>query len=242
METRRDSVGHVADFEAAVSLSTSQRAWAQEKKVPRSTLQHWVGQKSALQASPEEIAFFESPAGLDCLHRLVVAMLLVFCGLGPHGRRRVALALKHAGLSRFVAVSDGSLHKLGGSLEEQIVAYEDHHRPLLAADMPPKRITVCEDETFRPQTCLVAIEPSSGFILLEKYAKNRDAATWTSELTRSLEGLSARVIQSTSDEGAGLLAHVERDLGVPHSPDVFHCQHELSRGTSLPPGGAGAPS
>jgi hypothetical protein len=32
---------------------------------------------------------------------------------------------------------------------------------------PPGRITVCEDETFHPGVCLVAVEPASNFILVE---------------------------------------------------------------------------
>ena len=48
--------------------------------------------------------------------------------------------------------------------------------------MPPKAVTVCEDETFHPAPCLVAIEPVSNFILLEGYVERRDAKTWSAEL------------------------------------------------------------
>jgi len=40
------------------------------------------------------------------------------------------------------------------------------------------------------------------------------------------------IVQSTSDEGRGLLHHVEVDLGAHHSPHVFHAQQELPKGTS----------
>ena len=39
--------------------------------------------------------------------------------------------------------------------------------------MPRRSISLCEDETFHPQTCLVAIEPVSGFILVERYSERR---------------------------------------------------------------------
>jgi len=42
--------------------------------------------------------------------------------------------------------------------------------------MPQKEITVCQGETLHPETCLVAIEPVSNFILLEKYADSRKAS------------------------------------------------------------------
>jgi hypothetical protein len=46
--------------------------------------------------------------------------------------------------------------------------------------------------------------------------------------------IKCRVIQSTSDEGASILAHVKQDLKAEHSPDLFHIQQELSRATSFP--------
>jgi hypothetical protein len=44
--------------------------------------------------------------------------------------------------------------------------------------------------------------------------------------------LRVEIVQSTSDEGKGLLCHVEAHLGAHHSPDVFHVQHELVKGVS----------
>jgi len=51
-------------------------------------------------------------------------------------------------------------------------------------------------------------------------------------LEEATEGLPIEIVQSTSDEGTGILHHVEVDLGAQHSPDVFHVQHELVKGTS----------
>jgi len=51
------------------------------------------------------------------------------------------------------------------------------HRQVLAAQMPQRRITVCENETYHPESCLVAVEPVSNFILRECYAPDRSAAT-----------------------------------------------------------------
>jgi|GEM_PF-5682843 len=43
--------------------------------------------------------------------------------------------------------------------------------------MPVKEITVCQDETFTGGLSLVAIEPKSGFIFLEKKAEDRSCET-----------------------------------------------------------------
>ncbi len=100
----------------------------------------------------------------------------------------------------------------------------------LASKMPSRKITLCQDETFHPEICLVGIEPVSDFIVLETYAKQRDAKTWDAEVTQALAGLPVEVIQSTSDEGRGLLAPVREGLGAHHSPDLFHPQREIGKG------------
>lgn len=219
-------------YEEAYQRTPSQRQVAEELKIPRSTLQHWLERKASLDAEPEVVAFFESCVGVAFLHRLVLAAHFVITLLGPSGIRRVCLFLELTGLDRFVAASYGIQQQVSVAMEEAIVAFDKEEKTRLATDMKPKQITVCEDETFHPEVCLVAIEPVSNFILLERYADNRKAETWNQAVAEATEGLSVEIVQSTSDEGKGLLCHVQEELGVHHSPDVFHVQHELVKGTS----------
>jgi Family of unknown function (DUF6399) len=212
----------------------SQRAFAQTTGVPRSTLQHWLKRKHALEADPALVAFFESPTGLAFLHRLVGACHLTFTQQGACGIRLVCAFLQRSGLDRFVASSFGSQQALARQLEHALLDYGADQRRTLASRMTPQRITVCEDETFHPQVCLVSIEPVSDFILLEVYVQGRDAASWTTQLTTALEGLPVAVVQVTSDEAKGLLAHAREGLGAHHSPDLFHVPHDLSKATRLP--------
>ncbi len=95
--------------------------------------------------------------------------------------------------------------------------------------MPERAITGCEHETDHPEICLVAMAPVSSFIRLERDAEDRSAATWSQALTPALLVLKVVIVQVTSDEAKGLLRHVERALGAPHSPDLFHLQHEVRR-------------
>jgi hypothetical protein len=229
----REEVAEQMDaYEEAYQRIPSQRQVAEELKIPRSTLQHWLERKDSIDAEPEVVAFFESCVGVAFLHRLVLAAHFVITLLGPSGIRRVCLFLELTGLDRFVAASYGTQQQVSVAMEEAIVAFDKEEKTRLATDMKPKQITVCEDETFHPEVCLVAIEPVSNFILLERYADNRKAETWTQAVAEVTEGLSVEIVQSTSDEGKGLLCHVQEDLGVHHSPDVFHVQHELVKGTS----------
>jgi hypothetical protein len=100
--------------------------------------------------------------------------------------------------------------------------------------MPPKDITLTQDETFTGGLCLVGMDPASNYIFLEQVAHARDQATWHALLEQALLGLNCRVIQSTSDEAPGLLAYVEQHLRAHHSPDLFHVQQELSKAVAAP--------
>jgi Family of unknown function (DUF6399) len=117
-------------------------------------------------------------------------------------------------------------------VEAAIVAYRREESVRLAHAMPPKAITLTQDETFTGGLCLVGIEPVSNSMVLEQAAQARDQDTWQDLMEQALSGLNCRVMQSTSDEAPGLLAYVEHHLGAHHSPDLFHVQHELNKAVS----------
>ncbi len=56
----------------------------------------------------------------------------------------------------------------------------------------------------------------------------------TDKMKEAVKELPVKIIQSTSDEGKGLLSHVKKGLGAHHSPDIFHVQHEIVKGTTGP--------
>ncbi len=231
--SRSRITAEVVEFEAAKERFISQRQFAQERELPRTTLQYWLARKASIDADPKLIAFFESPVGLAFLHRLVIAAHLTFTQVGPCGIRLICEFLKQSKLDCFVASSYGSQQQVSRRMEAEIGEFGQQERTRLAEGMAPKKISVCEDETFHPETCLVAIEPVSDFILVEKYAKHRDAETWNEAIEQAIDGLAVEVVQSCSDEASGILRHVREELGAHHSPDLFHGQQELHKGTSL---------
>jgi ribosome-binding factor A len=77
----------------------------------------------------------------------------------------------------------------------------------------------------------VAIEPVSNFILLEQYEAKRDAETWRRVFDERLAGMPITVVQVTSDLAKALVHHAEVYLGVHHSPDLFHVQHDTVKAT-----------
>jgi hypothetical protein len=207
---------------------------AREHGLPDSPLRHWVGRLEASDGPPAWTRFFESPAGLQLLHMIVVAAILVitlFCGGGV---RAVCLFLQLSGLWRFVAAGYGTQCAAIQQMEERIGEFGDLQRERLAPKMPAKPITLTEDENFHDgKPCLVASEPSSDLLLIEEYADNRQAETWTAKVKQALKGLPVEVVQITSDDARALVKHAKESLGVHHSPDLFHPQQDISRATSL---------
>jgi hypothetical protein len=219
-------------FDQQQRLGASARAFAHQQQLPRTTLQHWLGRQRRLDLDPVAARFFDSPAGVAFLHRLLVAAHLVFTLQGPAGLRPLCQFLRLCRLDRVVAASYGVRQQFGAALEQAVIDFAAEQRRQLAAGMAPKEIALAEDETYHPDICLVAMEPVSGLLLLEQYAGRRDAATWTAAVQAALAGLPVTVVQAVGDEAKGLLAHAREGLGVPHSPDLFHVQHECSRGTA----------
>ncbi len=198
-----------------------------------STLQEWYKPVAGGAAPLALAAWVETPEGVQWLHQRVLAAHFCITLQGGAGIRVVCQFLELSGLSAFVGASYGAHPGLNAALEEAVVAIASEQRAVLGQNRAHRQITVCEDETFPPQIGLVALEPVSGFVLLEQYAANRQAATWTQALRAALVGLKVTVIPGTSDEATALCRHVEGDLAAHHSPDLFHGQQEVSKATRL---------
>jgi hypothetical protein len=212
----------------------SQRQAAKVLDVPRTTLQAWRAWQDSIDACPRVVEFFDRVPGLAFLHRLVMALHVVFVEIGACGIRLVCLFLQMTGLNRFVGASFGTQQRINLGVEEAMVTYTQEETQRLAQGMSPQEITVAQDETFTGGLCLVAIEPVSNDILLAQPAEARDHDTWHTLMTDALAPLKCTIIQSTSDEASGLLASVEQHLGAHHSPDLFHGQHALSKAVAAP--------
>lgn len=228
---RDDVASKIIDFEQA-RHKQSQRQFAIEQEVSRSTLQHWLARKESIDASPGLIEFFESPVGTEFVHRIVTAAHFTFTKDGVASIHNVSNFLKLSGLSPFVASSYSSQQRVSNKMDDTIIEFEEFVRPHLSENMPAKKISLAEDETFHPQICAVSMEPVSNFIVAEKYVENREAATWNKVVLQGLKGLPVQVIQVTSDEGRGLINHTIKGLNAHHSSDCFHVPHEIGKGTS----------
>ena len=225
---------HKRKSSTSSSSSSSQRQFAQESHIPRTTLQHWAHRQLRLQQQTPAALFFETPDGLDVLHRITLAAQFVITQLSGGSIRDFAHFLQLSQLDPFVASSVGTAYKTTIEMEQAICDFGQEQKNTLAQKMPHKNIVIAEDETFHPEICLVTIEPESGFTLLEQYAKDRKAVTWDMAMQGALKGLNVTIIQSVTDGACALQSHVEKGLDVHHAPDLFHVQHELCKATSFP--------
>ena len=221
-------------YRALQAEGVSQRQAAKVRHIPRTTLQAWHVWQERLDACPQVVTFFESGPGLAFLHRLVMALHMVFVEIGACGIRLICRFLEMRALHRFVGASYGTQQQVNRHVEEAMVAYKREETARLAQEMPPQEIAVTQDETFTGGLCLVAMEPVSNDMLLEQVAETRDHDTWHACMEDTLAPLKCTVVQSTSDEAPGLLAYVAQHLGAHHSPDLFHVQQELSKAVSAP--------
>jgi len=213
----------------------SQREACKLLKIPRGTFQRWVKKPAPMNCpSLKEQKFFGSPEGAICLHRIILAAAQMI-RYGGTGIRAVQEFLRLSKLDTWVASSTGTLHAWVSQLEESIIQFGNEQQNKLSNGMTRRKISICQDENFHEgMPCLVAIEPVSNFILVEKMTEDRTRGEWKKAVDEGLLGLNVEVVQSTSDEGTAILAYVKQDLKAEHSPDLFHIQQELSKATSFP--------
>lgn len=205
---------------------------ARHLDVPPSTLRYWRKRKGQLDGDPVVLEFLECPSGLAWIHRLIGALHLVFGQANSCGIRDLCLFLELTGLDQVVASSFGSQQQVAAEMESLLVQFGQQQEEKLRLDMPPQQITVCQDETFHPEICLVAIEPVSNYLMLETYVGARDQDTWDASMQQALEGMPVEVIQCTGDQAKALVAHARQTMSAHYSPDVFHVQQDASRATS----------
>jgi len=162
---------------------------------------------------------------------MITAAHISFTKDGTASIHNVADFLEKSGVSPFVASSYASQCRVSKQLDDNIIEFGKIEDGRLAQQMPEKAITLCEDETFHPEICLVAIEPVSNFILVERYAEDRKTKTWDEAVCDTLKNFPVKVIQVASDEGRSLIRHARKSLKVHHSPDCFHVIYEIGKGT-----------
>lgn len=229
--TRQRSRFERAAAVAQVRASSVARA-AREADVPRSTLRGWCARATRRPATAALDAFAESPEGLRWIHRIVLAAIVVFGVLHGAGAGTVAMFLRLAGMSTWVACSEPTVRRTQARVLEAIGAWGDGTLERLGRAMPHREITLLLDETWKRLMILVAMDADSGFLLVDKHAASRDGASWNEALRETFKLLKVRVLQVVADEARGISAYARMLLGAHRASDLFHGLHDLGGAVS----------
>jgi len=172
----------IIDFEQ-IKSELSQRKFAKSIGVPRSTVQSWIKRKEELCAieSPELVKFFESPAGAQFLHRIVLAAHYEFCEKGPASIHNVSNYLKRCGLEPFIGTSYSTQRNVAHQMDEAIVAFEKSEQDRLKVGMPVRMKPFILPSAWLPWThnpillfwrnTLITVPPKPGTVLSKRRCK-----------------------------------------------------------------------
>jgi hypothetical protein len=230
-----DTAQTVADFADPVDPPLSQRCYAAEHGIPRSTLGYWLRKEYPDHLDPAAVAFFRSPTGLAFLRRLVLALLLVFHQRNPCGIRQIGHFIELVELDPFVASSYGALYDYEQHLQDHLRRFGKEERARLAEGMTVKTIPLAIDENFHgPYVCLVGMETVSNYIVVEAYTQQRDSKTWAKAIATAIEGLNVHIVMFTADQASGIIRCAEKEFVVQYQPELFHLQRDLAKPVLLP--------
>jgi hypothetical protein len=229
-----DTAQAFADFADPFHPPCSQRDYAKQHGIPRSTLGYWLRQDFPEHLDKAFVSFFRSPAGHTFLRRLILGALLVFHHHNPCGLHAISHFLELVELDHFVGTSYGALYTLDQHLQDDLIRFGQEERQRLTPGMTAKDIVLCGDENFHSSICLIAMEPVSNFILVEAYATQRDSQTWAKAIATGIDGLPVTVVVFTTDQASALIRCAEKELEVLYQPDLFHLQHNLGKPVLLP--------
>jgi hypothetical protein len=230
-----DAANAFADFSDPWEHPSSQRDYAQQHGIPRSTIGSWLRKIFPDHLHPDLVWFFRRPAGLAFLRRLVLSLLLTFHHKNACGLRQIGSFLEQVELDPFVGTSYGALYDLDLWVQDHLSVFAQQERQRLIPGMAPKDVVLCPDENFHgPHVCLVAIEPVSNFILVEAYRDQRDSVTWAKAICEGSNDLPVTIVLLTCDQASGLVCCAETELEIAHQPDLLHLQHDLAKPILLP--------
>ena len=233
--SRFDTAQAFADFSDPFRPPCSQRDYAEQHGIPRSTLGYWLREEFPDHLDKDFVAFFRSPPGQAFLRRLLLSVLLVFHHRNPCGLHAVSQFLELVDLHHFVGSSYGALYDLDQHLQDDLIRFGQEERQRLTPGMTAKDIVLCGDEHFHSAcVCLIAMEPVSNFILVEGYYARRDSQTWGMAINTGIDGLPVTVVVFTTDQASGLIRCAEKELKALYQPDLFHLQFNLGKPVLLP--------
>lgn len=170
--------------------------------------------------------FFETEEGAQWLRKVVLATTLIFGLQGNVGAGLISLFFEVINIIAFVGLSKSSVDRLKHSMMEMLQVYQAELQPILNKLALDISIVAGADETFFDRfMVLLFMELSSGYILVEEIASNRQASTWRKVTSIACQQFKA-VLCLASDRAQSIIKFAN-DIEVKSIADLFHMQQSL---------------
>lgn len=207
----------------------SERSFARDNGIPRSTLRGLLAANDNDDNDPVAV-FLRTEHGARFLHRILLALIVVFVVSGAGSLRQIEAFLRLVGLQDFIAPSPSSLNKVRARVEAEVLRFDEQQRASVAPSMKDRALHLVLDETFHDQPILVAMDARTGFLLTERRSETVDSAAWNAAISPVLSAWpGVQVHNVIADGGAAIDAYARSYLQRDVDPDVMHPQQELAR-------------
>ena len=153
------------------------RKTEKEISIPKSSVHRLrIGQKRRIAATGHH--FFETEEGLAWLHRLFIAVLLVFGIQASVGSETISLFFNLILVGSYIAISSSSIKNSKQKMRAGIEAFGVIQMLVVLKHCENKELHLGADETaFGANQFLILMELSSGFIFTEALVKDRTDST-----------------------------------------------------------------
>ena len=202
---------------------------SQSLGTPRTTLRNQLVAFNRITLPFSIKKAFLSEDGQAFLKRIVISAQLYFREICACGLRILGSFFKEIGITDLIGASLGCQWKLGKQVEEAIVDFGKEQLIQVSEEVRGKKVTLALDENFHEGTCLVGIDPTSNFLVVEEVVESRKTEDWKNALNPVIAFLGVNVVQVTSDCGTSIVALCEEILKAHHSPDLFHILYNFRR-------------
>lgn len=201
------------------------RKTEREISIPKSSVHRLrIGQKRRIAATGHH--FFETEEGLAWLHRLFIAVLLVFGIQVGVGSETISLFFNLILVGSYIAISPSSIKSSKKKMRAGIEAFGVMQMLVVLKHCENKELHLGADETvFGANQFLILMELASGFIFTEALVQDRKEATWK-KCTESLLKPFKKIYSFASDGGKSLLRLGKAYL-CDNTMDLFHFLNDM---------------
>ena len=119
-----------------------------------------------------ESHLWETEEGQNIMHRLVIAVILVFGVMCGAGAGKIRFFFKLIRIFTHVGISESSIRNIADEIEKELIEFQKRHEGAINPEKPLE-VIVGADETFSDEIILVLMELASGFIFIEEEASDR---------------------------------------------------------------------